>query len=169
MDYRMRRFKQQLPENEAFDILRSATNGILSLCGPEGEPYGVPLSFALDGERAIYFHCARNGRKLDCIASDSRCSFCVVAQDKIVPEEFTTYFRSVIVTGRIAVVTSAEETLHALRVMCDKYSPDIDSREEIDKCLRAVTILRLDIESMTGKESIELTRNRRPSPSDNKN
>ena len=156
----MRRFRQQLPEGEVSEILQSATNGILSLCGPEGEPYGVPLSFVLDGERTIYFHCARNGRKLDCIARESRCSFCVVAQDKIVPEEFTTYFRSVIVTGTISVVTSAAETLHALRVMCDKYAPGVDSREEIDKCLRAVTILRLDIESMTGKEAIELTRNR---------
>lgn len=156
----MRRFKQQLPDEEAFEILGSATNGVLSLCDADGSPYGVPLSFAVDGTEHIYFHSARSGHKLDCINGDGRCSFCVVAQDYIVPAEFTTYFRSVIVAGRISVVESPDEMLHGLSLLCEKYSPGVPSGEEIDRCIRAVVVLRLDIESVTGKESIELTRAR---------
>lgn len=160
MTYKMRRFKQQLPDEEAFEILRSATNGVLSLCDADGCPYGVPLSFAVDGTEHIYFHSARSGHKLDCINGDGRCSFCVVAQDLIVPDEFTTYFRSVIVAGRVSVVESSEEILHGLGLLCEKYSPGVPSEDEISRCMPAVVVMRLDIESITGKESIELTRAR---------
>ncbi len=46
MEYKMRRHKQQLTAQVAAAILESATNGILSLVDADGEPYGVPLSYA---------------------------------------------------------------------------------------------------------------------------
>ncbi|WP_302067927.1 pyridoxamine 5'-phosphate oxidase family protein, partial [uncultured Duncaniella sp.] len=141
-------------------ILNTATNGILSLTGPDGTPYGVPLSFVYDGDNAIYFHSARNGYKMECIEADSRCSFCVVGQDMIVADEFTSYFRSVIAEGRINVVTEESETRKGLDLLCEKYSPGVDSTDEIKKCLNHVAVLRLDIIRMTGKEAIELVRMR---------
>ncbi len=158
MDYRMRRFKQQISDEASKKILCASTNGILSLTNADGSPYGVPLSFAYDGNSSIYFHSAVTGHKIDCINHNSRCSFCVVAQDKIVPEEFTSYFRSVIVNGRIKVVDDDSEIMKGLLLLCDKYSPGIDSSSEINKCISHVKILRLDIETMTGKEAIELIR-----------
>lgn len=156
----MRRFKQLLPEIDVKTILTKATNGVLSLIDQEEGLYGVPLSFAYDGEGHIYFHSALTGYKIDCISLDSRCSFCVVDQDLIVPEEFTSYFRSVIVKGNIHIVSDSEEIKKGLLLLCDKYSPGIDSDSEISKCLNHVIIMRLDIESMTGKEAIELVRER---------
>ena len=38
MDYKMRRFRQLLPEEETLDILKTGTNGVLALCGSDGEP-----------------------------------------------------------------------------------------------------------------------------------
>ncbi|MCM1036007.1 MAG: pyridoxamine 5'-phosphate oxidase family protein [Bacteroides sp.] len=134
------------------------TCGVLSLTGTDVAPYGVPVSYATDGAGHIYIHSARNGRKLDCIAANAECSFCVVAQDKIVPDEFTSYFRSVIAEGRIAVVSDREEIHKGLLLLCDKYSPGIDPTEEIARCLAHVCVLRIDIESLSGKESIELVR-----------
>ena len=49
----MRRFKQQLPEENAKAILAKATNGVLSLVDSEGVPYGVPINFAYDGKDSI--------------------------------------------------------------------------------------------------------------------
>lgn len=160
MEHKMRRFRQQLPAGEALKILGEGTNGILSLVDSDGAPYGVPLSYACDGDKCIYFHSAVAGHKIECIASEARCSFCVVAQDEIVPEEFTTYFRSVIVTGTIRIVDNSDEMRHGLMLLCGKYSPGIDPEAEIAKCIGRVTVLRLDITSITGKESIELTRRR---------
>ena len=154
----MRRFKQLLPDDEAKKILTNATNGIISLTDVDGEPYGVPLSFAYDGDRSIYFHCASTGHKLDCLRHDHRCSFCVVAQDHIVPEEFTTYFRSVIVKGNIFSVSDPDEIRRGLLRLCEKYSPGIDCSGEINKCMDNVKILRMDITGITGKEAIELVR-----------
>lgn len=101
------------------------------------------------------------GHKIDCIGADSRCSFCVVGQDMIVPDEFTSYFRSVIVNGRVSIMSSQDEIMKGLLLLCEKYSPGIDSGSEIAKCLGHVTVLRLDIDEMTGKEAIELVRQRK--------
>lgn len=161
MERKMRRFRQLLPEEETRRILREQTNGVLSLVDPDGEPYGVPLSFAYDGESAIYFHSATAGRKVDCISGGgSRCSFCTISQDLIVPDEFTTYFRSAIVSGHISIVTDRDEIMKGLLLLCEKYSPGVDSSEEIARCLGHVAVMRLDIEEMSGKEAIELVRAR---------
>ena len=149
-----------MPESETIDILRSASNCVLSLTDPEGGPYGVPLSFAFDGRGALYFHSAVAGRKIDCIRNDGRASVCVIAADDVRPEEFTTYFRSVIASGRISVVDDSDEVLKGLRLLCEKYSPGVDSAAEIASSLPRVAVLRLDIEVLSGKEAIELTRSR---------
>lgn len=160
MERKMRRFKQLLPEADSKKMLDSATNGVLSLLDTDGGVYGVPLSFAYDGGDHIYFHSAVKGHKIDCIEACRRCSFCVVGQDNIIPREFTSYFRSVIVSGTIQAVTDPDEIMKGLLLLCEKYSPGIDSDAEIAKCLGHVTVLRLDIESLTGKEAIELVRAR---------
>ena len=156
----MRRFKQQIPDPEAHDILAVATSGVLSLTDGNGAPYGVPMSFVCDGGRSIYFHCAREGRRMECLRHDSRASFCVVAADDVVPGEFTTYYRSVIAEGRISVVTERDAMIAALRLLCAKYSPGIECGDEIAKSIDHVAVLRLDIESLSGKEAVELTRRR---------
>lgn len=163
MERKMRRFKQLLDEQATKEILNNATNGVLSLVDSDGEPYGVPISYIYDGDRSIYFHSAVNGHKIECIEADSRCSFCVVAQDLIVPDEFTTYFRSVIVKGTIHAVVGRDEMMKGLMLLCEKYSSGIDPNAEISKCINHVMVLRLDINSITGKEAIELVRKRKES------
>lgn len=158
MERKMRRSRQLLVEEDSENILNSATSGVLSLFDPDGGVYGVPVSFAYDGGNHVYLHSAVKGHKIDCIESDPRCSFCVIGQDAIIPEEFTTYFRSVIIKGSIHEVSDSDEIMKGLLLLCGKYSPGIDPDTEIEKCLGHVAVLRLDIESMTGKESIELVR-----------
>ena len=161
MERKMRRFKQLLDEQATKEILNNATNGVLSLVDSDGESYGVPISYAYDGNGCIYFHSAVKGHKIECIEAESRCSFCVVAQDLIVPDEFTTYFRSVIVKGTVHTVIDRDDMIQGLLLLCAKYSPGIDPDAEISKCINHVSVLRLDIDSLTGKEAIELVRKRK--------
>lgn len=156
----MRRFKQQIPEAEAKDILKKATNGVLCLIDYDNRPYGVPMSFIFDGEKSIYFHCALSGRKIECIKYNPNACFTIIDQDEIRPEEFTTYFRSVIVEGNINILEERTEMVTALRLLSAKYSPGIDCEPEIEKGIERVLILKLEIESITGKEAIELTKSR---------
>lgn len=164
----MRRTKQQLPESEAMAILDSGSHGVLALLGDEGYPYAVPLSYAREGS-ALYFHCAREGHKLDAVRRCDRASFCVVAQDEVVPEDYSTRYRSVIVFGRISEVTEEAELVRAAELIGRRYSPG-ESEErlsaEIDSHMPALCALRLDIERMTGKESKALAQERRDKRAD---
>ena len=156
----MRRFKQQIPEAEAKEILRKATNGVLCLTDYDNRPYGVPMSYIYDGDRSIYFHCALSGRKIDCIKHNPNACFTIIDQDEIHPEEFTTFFRSVIVEGIIIIIEERNEMIEALRLLSTKYSPGIDCEPEIKKGIDRVLILKLEIDSIIGKEAIELTKTR---------
>ena len=156
----MRRFRQQLPEADTARILRESTNAVLSLIDTDSTPYGVPISYVWDGADTIYMHSAVSGRKIDCIRHCGKASLCIVAQDCVVPEEFTTYFKSVIADGDIGIVVDEEEAVMGLRMLADKYSPGLDSTAEIARGLKHVAVLRLRLNVVRGKESIELTRDR---------
>ena len=62
----MRRFKQQMTNEECIALLRKAPRGVLAVLGDGGYPYTVPLDFVYDDGK-IYFHCAKEGHKLDAI------------------------------------------------------------------------------------------------------
>ena len=85
----MRRKKQALSRQECEAVLKRGSSGVLALLGDGGYPYAVPLSYVYEDGR-IYFHCARTGHKLDAIRKEEKASFCVIDQDRIVPEKFTT-------------------------------------------------------------------------------
>ena len=85
------------------EVLRKGTSGVLAVSGDDGYPYAVPLSYVYDDGR-LFFHCAPSGHKLDAIAGNEKASFCVIDQDHVVPEEYTTYYRSVIAFGRARVL-----------------------------------------------------------------
>ena len=117
MEFRpMRRLRQEMTTKECIGILEKATAGVLALVGDNGYPYGVPLSYVYhDG--AIYFHSAIAGHKIDAIRSEERCSFTVIDNDEVHPDKYTTYFRSVIVFGRIHIIEDETGKISALRLL----------------------------------------------------
>ena len=158
----MRRKKQRLSDAEAKKILETGSSGVLALSGDDDYPYAVPLSYAyLNGN--IYFHCAGTGHKIDAVKKHNRASFCVIGADNVVPEEYTTYYRSVIAFGKIRIVEDEAEKREAITAIALKYNPD-DSGEHreaaVNREWKALCILALDVEHLTGKEAIELVRQR---------
>ena len=153
----MRRNKQALSQEESAEILRKGTSGVLSLSGDDGYPYGVPISYVYDGEK-LYFHCARAGHKLDAIRCNGNASFCVIAQDQVIPETYTTHYRSVIVFGTVRILEE-EEQYAAMEKLAVKYAPD-SSAEGRQRAIRgawnALCVLEMTVAHMTGKEAIEL-------------
>ena len=128
----MRRFKQALTPQECAAVLERNTAGVLALTGDGGCPYAVPLSYVwLDGR--VYFHFALAGHKLDAVRADGRASFCVVDQDQIVPEEYTTYYRSVILFGTAQVVDDPEEKRRSIDALCAKYRPGFEAERAAEK------------------------------------
>ena len=155
----MRRFRQQLSDDESVGILMKATSGTLALLGDNGYPYAVPISYVY-AEGKLYFHSALSGHKVDAICSCDKASFCVIEQDDIRPKEYTTYFRSVIAFGRIHIVEDDAEKLSAARLLSERYNPGDEEgfQKELEKGFARMLIIRFDIEHLTGKEAIELVR-----------
>lgn len=154
---KMRRSRQQMRLSESRAVLERGTCGVLALAGDGGYPYALPMSYVYR-EGKIYFHAAREGHKMDAIARCGKASFCVVDQDEIVPEKFTTYYRSAIAFGRIRVADDPEEIVMALRALGEKYSPGRSEEFEVELAhnLPAVAVLVLTVEHLTGKQAIEL-------------
>lgn len=158
----MRRKRQALSMEEIAAVLNRGTAGVLALSGDDGYPYAVPISYVFDGDK-IYFHCARAGHKLDAIRRNAKASFCVVDQDQIVPEEYTTYFRSVIVFGAIRVMEDEVGKRSAIEKLAVKYAPadtEDGRRNAIERDWAPLCMLEMSIDHMTGKEAIELVKNR---------
>ena len=158
----MRRSKQALSAPDCAEILARGTSGVLALAGDNGYPYAVPISYVYDGEN-LYFHSARAGHKLDAIAREPKASFCVIDRDEVTPEEYTTYFRSVIAFGRIRVLEEAAEKRAAIDLLARKYAPE-DSRENRERAIerdwKHLCMLKMEIDHISGKEAIELVRRR---------
>ena len=159
-DFReMRRKRQQLSEEKSIGILQKSTAGTLALLGDNGYPYAVPISYVYaDGK--LYFHSALSGHKIDAIRNCDKASFCVIDQDEVHPEKYTTYFRSVIAFGRIHIIEDAQEKLETARLLGDRYNPNQEEalQKELEKGLSRMVMIRFDIEHLTGKEAIELVK-----------
>jgi len=154
----MRRKRQALSPADIDAVLHRGTSGVLALAGDDGYPYAVPMSYLYDGDK-LYFHCAKAGHKLDAIRREPKASFCVIDQDQIVPEQYTTYFRSVILFGSIRVVEEEGEKRAAIEKLARRYAPhDTDQglQQAIDKDWAPLCMLEMTIDHKSGKEAIEL-------------
>ena len=158
MEFRsMRRKRQQLSEEKSIGILQKSTAGTLALLGDNGYPYAVPISYVYaDGK--LYFHSALSGHKIDAIRNCDKASFCVIDQDEVHPEKYTTYFRSVIAFGRIHIIEDEQEKLETARLLGDRYNPNQEEalQKEMEKGLSRMVMIRFDIEHLTGKQAIEM-------------
>ena len=157
----MRRSGQRLSDPESIEILLRGTSGVLAVIGDDGYPYAVPLSYVYR-EGVIWFHCAAVGHKLDALLQNGKVSFCVIDQDRVIPEKLTSAYRSVIVFGRARTVEDEGEKRRAARWLGEKYDPTDSSGmdREIAAALPRMSVIRLDIEHMTGKEGRVLTQAR---------
>lgn len=155
----MRRFKQQLAAEDADIILRKGRYCVMAVSDHDGYPYAVPVNYVYDGA-SIYIHSAVRGHKIESLKRNPKCSLCIVDKDDVIAEEFTSYFRSVIVFGTARFIEQPDKKIEALRRLAEKYSPGIDPEAEIARFIKTVSIVRIDIDSVTGKEAIELTRAR---------
>jgi len=153
----MRRRDREITNRDAIDeIIRSAQ--VCRIAFADGnEPYVVPVSFGYDG-KAIYVHTTKTGRKLDFIAANNRVCFELEANVSIRANEedaceWTFEFESVIGYGTISELSGNEDKIQGLNQIMLHYS----GREwEIDEKATATTrVWRIEIESLTGKRSVE--------------
>lgn len=150
---KMRRFKQQLTEEECRKVLSEGERGTLGVNGDDGYPYTIPTDYYFDPDTgSVFFHSAVEGHKIDSIRKNDKVSFNVLSSGWKNENEWWLQFNSVTIFGRIRVIEDKKTIETALRAIGRKYFPDEASAEEaVQKDLDHVFILELVPEHMTGK------------------
>jgi nitroimidazol reductase NimA-like FMN-containing flavoprotein (pyridoxamine 5'-phosphate oxidase superfamily) len=125
----------------------------------DDRPYVVPVSFGYDGE-AIYFHTAKEGKKLDYIQANNAVCFEFERGVALLPKgenpcQWTVSFQSVIGYGRIHELVAGNEKKDGLDHIVEHYSNR--KREFSDAALRDTRVWRIEIEEITGKQSKDKT------------
>ena len=151
----MRRFKQQISEEECIRILEEQPRGVLSMLGDDGYPYGIPLDhwYSEDDDK-LYFHCAKTGHKLDAIASCDKVSYCVMDEGYRKEGEWAFNFNSVVIFGKARIVGDEEDELkHRIAInLCRKFTDDeAFIQKELTHALPRAAFIELTPEHMTGK------------------
>ncbi len=151
----IRRQDRLLDDGRAYELLENSLYGFLSL-GEDGNGYnyGVPMSYAWDpGEQCLWFHCAPEGVKLDCLRLNPDVSFCVVGGVETVPEKFTTRYESVIAFGRAEIASADEERRAACRRIVAKYCPGHEAIGEtyMERSLPRTLAFRIRIDHISAK------------------
>jgi hypothetical protein len=151
----MRRFKQQISEEECIRILQEEKRGILSMHGEDGYPYGIPMNHWYNPENGkLYFHCAKTGHKLDAIRNHDKVSYCVYDQGFRENGDWALNIRSVVVFCRARIVDDAEDELRRRIAvgLCRKFTDDeAFLQKELANALPRAAFLELTPDHMTGK------------------
>lgn len=149
----MRRFKQQISDDECRNILKAEPRGVLALMGDDGYPYAIPLShWYSEEDNKLYFHCAKEGKKLDSISKCDKVSFCVMDEGFRNEGEWALNIQSVVVFGKMRIVEDEEKKKEICINLTRKFTDDRDFLEhELTNAFPRVCCLEIDIEHMTGK------------------
>lgn len=147
---KMRRFKQEMSEEECRKLLAEERRGVLSMIGTEGYPYGVPINYLYDDGK-IYFHCAREGHKNDALKTDDRVCFTVFNHGRLIEGKLGLNVKSVVAFGRVKPVEDHTLAMEKLRKLSLKYNPEDYTEKEIARNEWKVQMLEMTIDHMTGK------------------
>ena len=149
----MRRWKQQLSDEDCAALLKNEPRGILSVLGDDGYPYGIPMNhWYCEDDGKLYFHGAKTGHKIDAISKCDKVSYCVHDEGYREDGQWPLHIKSVVVFGRIQPVTDDAKVLEICTHLCQKFTDDKAYLEhELKHSLPKVLCLALTPEHMTGK------------------
>lgn len=145
---------------------RGRIEDIISRCGVchialmDGEvPYIVPMSvgYVREGDAfSLYFHCAREGKKLDLLRQNPNAAFSMETGYRVISAKnacaYSANYESVIGRGKLLELTGEETVLGLRAVMRQCGAPEgIALTEAMTK---AVVVLKLAVEEIYGKANV---------------
>lgn len=151
----MRRTDREITSRERIDEIVLGCE-VCHLGMADGDqPYVVPVSYGYDGQ-SVYFHSAREGRKLDVIADNPRVCVEFERRVQLVPSEtaaceWSFAFESAIGFGVVEELRDPEAKASGLNQIMQHYSGR--SWEFDAPTLARTRVWRVAIEELTGKQS----------------
>ena len=166
MKFHLRRVDREISDSKVLKkILLHSKHFILSLADG-GEPYAVPMGYVYDEkESAVYFHCAREGKKMEFIKRNPRAWGVVVVDQGIIEGACVNMYVSAMFSGRVEFVEDSVGKAKAMNLFAERLSSDVEGvKARIQKlfggdgnALSDAVFAKIRLEELTGKRSTEMT------------
>ena len=147
------RKNKQITKEECIELLTKETRGFLAVNGEDGYPYVMPMNHFYHAEDGcVYLHCGRHGHRLEALKRSDKVSFCVCEKGYRREGEWAYQVRSVILFGRIEIITEPKTIADITAKLCRKFTQDeAYIQKEIEQHAKATLLLKLSPEHMCGK------------------
>lgn len=150
----MRRKEKEITDPKIIHQLLSTADTVRIAMIDNNEPYLVPLNYGYK-DNALYIHCAKEGRKINILKKNPRVCFEIEGRSELVTGneacKWTMNFQSLIGYGSVTILENKEEKITGLDILMAQFGSKKNSYHP--KHLDAIVILKIEIESICGKQS----------------
>lgn len=149
-----RNMESSLTPEECLEVIHHVDFAVLGTADLTGVPYAVPVTPWMVRDR-IYIHGIPGGRKLANMIQNPRVSLCFMGSGRALPKKTGAAFVSVIVAGRVRLITSLEEKKQVTELMEERHASGIDPekarRERSMPIDRTSNLFEVTPDRITGK------------------
>lgn len=155
--YHMTKKEREIKDPEVMkEILGAGKYTVIGLCR-DGEPYVVTLSYGYEeSTETLYFHAGNRGLKLDFLQANPAVCGTVIEDLGYLKDECAHAYRSVVFWGQMSIVEELAEKKQGMEVLFRHLEENPDPIRErtlkTDKAYNGITILKLTIDRITGKQ-----------------
>jgi nitroimidazol reductase NimA-like FMN-containing flavoprotein (pyridoxamine 5'-phosphate oxidase superfamily) len=130
------------------------------------EPYAIPLGYVYDEtENTVYFHCAKDGKKIEFLKKNPKVWGLVVLDQGIMEGACVNHYASAMFSGKVEFVPDTSEKMRVMNLFAEKLSRDAEGvKQRLQKifgggeeALDRVVFAKIVVEELTGKRSTEMT------------
>ena len=151
----MRRTEREIKDKSEIEQIISKAIVCRVAVSDENEPYIIPMCFGFkDG--ILFFHSAKEGKKIEILKKNNKVCFEMDIDTELVEGEkgcdWGIKYSSVVGFGKAAFVEDIQEKRNALHLLLEHYSNK--KYEFSEESLSQVAIIKIQIESLTGKRAV---------------
>ena len=157
----MRRKDKEIKDiNVKLDIIAKCTICRLGL-SENNHPYIIPLNYGYsyeDEKLTLYFHCAKEGRKIQIMKVNKNACFEIDCDTKLMegekPCKYSYAFKSIIGFGEIVFLEKPDEIIKGLNHII-KQQTGKDHQYSFDENeLKDIIVFKMMVEDFTGKQKV---------------
>lgn len=149
----MRRKDKEIKDMEEIESIINKSNVCRIALSENDSPYIVPVCFGYK-DNCLYFHSANAGKKIDIIEKNNKICFEFDDYSGLLlsenPCDWDIKYSSVIGFGKASIIDDFDEKIKAMNIIIEHYSNGL---YEFQKKIDTVTIIKVEIENITGKRS----------------
>lgn len=152
----MRRHDKEITDKKEIESIINESNICRIALSENNSPYIVPVCFGYENN-CLYFHSARDGRKIGMIKKNNNVCFEFDIEDGFkesqIPCKWSMKYRSVIGYGKAFIIDDINNKIRALDIIMGHYLNSKDTSEYQSDSIDNILIIKVEIENLSGKKS----------------